>query len=91
MRFLKTEILDDYEMSKEQREQFIMETSRIPACFLCDLELISNGELLRTYQENAKQKKAEIYSDFIFFYFYLNFFQTSPNTMTFSPDGNAYI
>ena len=62
----------------------------MPAAFLCNLEFINNGEILRAYKEGMKEKANEYFSDLVFFYLYLCFFQTSHETQNFQPQGTCF-
>ena len=73
------------------QEAFILKFSQIPAAFLCNLEYLNTGEIIRTYNEGIKEKPNEFFSDLVFFYLYVCFFQKSANTINFNGDGKRNL
>lgn len=63
--------------SIQENSTLISHFCNVPASILCDIEFILTGNPNNGYNLMIKEKSSMIYSDIIFFYFYICFFQQS--------------
>ena len=79
------------DITNVDKQTFILKFSQIPAAFLCNLEYINQDRITQVYEEGIKEQPNGFFSDLVFFYMYLCFFQSSDNTVNLGPEGNCFV